>query len=83
MGTIFCDGVIKNKVNRTTESQLFNSSYNYKWLLYPILGGKPVRYVQIDPSTNNGDMADRANHYVVYEGVIKSVSDTLVSLKVS
>ncbi len=39
----------ENKVNRTTEAQLFHSSDHHEWLLYWILGGKSVKNVQIDP----------------------------------
>ena len=41
----------KNKVNRTTEDQLFYSSNHHKLLHYQIIGGKTVKNVQIDPQT--------------------------------
>ena len=40
-----------NKVNRTTEAQLINSSNHHKWLPYQILGGKTVKNVPVDPKT--------------------------------
>ena len=56
-----------NKVNRTTDAQLFHSSNHQKRLPYQILGSKTVKNVQI--VTNNRDMAERAIRYVVHEGL--------------
>ncbi len=52
-------------INKTIEAQPFHSSNHQKWLPYQILGGKPVRDVNIDPQLK--DMADRVIRYVVRE----------------
>ncbi len=57
------------KVNSTTEAQRFHSSNTHKWLPYKIKGGKTLRNIQINESTNKGDMAETANRYNVHEGV--------------
>ncbi len=38
----------KNKVDRTTEAQVFHSSNHKKWPPYRILGDKTVKNVKID-----------------------------------
>ncbi len=51
-----------NKVNRTTEAQLFHSCNHHKQRSYQIPGGKTVK---------NRDMAEKDTRYVVREGMSK------------
>ncbi len=66
--------LIKNKVNRATETQLSNSSNLQKcFFSYQILDGKPVKNVQIEPQTTEILSTDL--------NVPLSVSDNLVREK--
>ncbi len=56
----------KNKVNRTTEAQLFHITNNHNQLPYQIPGGKICKE-RPNRSTYSGDMAETANRYVVSE----------------
>ncbi len=42
----------KNKVNRSTEAQLFHFSNHHEGIPYRILGSKTVKNVHIDPLTS-------------------------------
>ena len=57
--------ITENKVNSTTEAQLFYSSNHHKWF-NSNSNWQNLKEIS-SLSTNNGDMADRVNRYVVCE----------------
>ncbi len=48
---INCCYIHLNKVNMTTEGQLFHSYNHLKWLPYKNINGKTIKNVQFDPQT--------------------------------